>query len=288
MSDANSPLRYPGGKAVLSDFLAASIEATQPTDCIYAEPYAGGAGAAINLLLAGKVERIMLNDADRSISSFWRAVLNQTDAFIDLVKRTPVNVEEWQRQRTIYVDRPRRILELGFATFFLNRCNRSGILPNGGVIGGIGQTGKWKIDARYNCTELIRRIERIAAHREKIEIFNLDAIDFLRSQILAASDRSRFFVYLDPPYYVNGSRLYLNHYQPDDHALLAQFLRRIRNVRWLLTYDDTPEIRKLYSWRPITDFCLRYSANSSKDGSEIMVASRRLKLPIENLRLKAA
>jgi DNA adenine methylase len=283
MPEANSPLRYPGGKAVLSDFLAAAIDENEISDCVYAEPFAGGAGAAINLLLAGKVDRVLLNDADRCLWSFWQAILNQTEAFIALVKKTPVTVAEWRRQRAIYTQRPRRILELGFAAFFLNRCNRSGILTNGGVIGGLDQMGKWKIDARYNRDELIRRIERIAAHQEKIKAFNLDAIDFLRTHVLHSPDRARYLVYLDPPYFVKGSQLYLNYYEPKDHAVLARFLARLRGIRWITTYDDTPEIRKLYSWRPIIDFNLRYSAHSPKSGNEIMFASSRLRLPVAEL-----
>jgi DNA adenine methylase len=288
MSDANSPLRYPGGKAVLSDFLAATIDANKIEDCIYVEPYAGGAGAAVNLLLAGKVAKIVLNDADRCVASFWDAILNHTEAFVDLIEKTPVNVKEWKRQRAIYLARPRRIVELGFAAFYLNRCNRSGIMTNGGVIGGLDQTGEWKIDARYNQKELIARIERIAALREKIRVCQLDAIRFLRLDVLPERDRSRFFIYLDPPYYVKGSRLYLNFYEPKDHEELARFLRRIDNIHWLVTYDNTPQIRELYAWRTIHEFQLHYSAASSKQGSEIMMASSGLELPIEQLRAKSA
>jgi DNA adenine methylase len=284
----NSPLRYPGGKAVLSEFLAATIAGNGIEDCAYVEPYAGGAGAAINLLLANKVASITLNDADRCVWSFWHSILYHTKAFIERIKTTPVTVQEWRRQRAIYLERPDRILELGFAAFFLNRCNRSGIMTNGGVIGGLDQTGEWKIDARYNQEGLIRRIERIAILREKIKVFNLDAIDFLRLEILPKRDRSHFFVYLDPPYYVKGSLLYLNHYKPKDHAVLAHFLRRIKNIDWLVTYDNTPEIRELYSWGNITNFDLHYSAAFSKKGNEIMISSADLHLPIKQLSVRSA
>jgi DNA adenine methylase len=177
---------------------------------------------------------------------------------------------------------------LGFAAFFLNRCNRSGILTNGGVIGGLDQTGKWKIDARYNQGELIRRIERIAALKDRITMCNLDAIEFLRMNILQTANRSRFFVYLDPPYYVKGSRLYLNYYEHADHKKLAGFLQRVRNFRWLVTYDDTPEIRDLYNWRAnLTNFKLHYSAAESKSGSEIIISSEGLNLPLNLLKLCA-
>jgi DNA adenine methylase len=281
--ETNSPLRYPGGKAVLSDFLAATIEANGIEDCTYVEPFAGGAGAAINLLLAGKVGRIMLNDADRSVWSFWRAILDHTEEFVRLIHDTPVTVNEWRRQRGIYQAQGVDVVPLGFAAFFLNRCNRSGILTNGSVIGGLDQAGKWKIDARYYKAALIRRIERIAARRSRIRVHRLDAIDFLRRHIVCERERSRFFIYLDPPYFVKGSRLYLNYYDPEDHARLASFLRRLRNVRWLVTYDNAPEIRALYAWRSATNFSLHYSAATSREGREIMIPSEGLELPIERL-----
>lgn len=285
MRETTSPLRYPGGKAVLSDFLGETIALNRINDCTYVEAYAGGAGAALNLLFNGTVARVILNDADRCVWSFWRAILNQAEEFIEKIRATPVTVDEWRRQRAIYVERPRAILELGFAAFFLNRCNRSGIITNGGVIGGLHQTGEWKIDARYNKEELVNRIRRIAAMREKIEVHNLDAIEFLRATVLRRADRSRFFVYLDPPYYVKGSRLYLNYYKHDDHVKLARFLRRVTNVHWLVSYDNAEEIRKMYDWRAaITEFQLHYSAASSKDGSEIVIANESLRLPINLLR----
>jgi DNA adenine methylase len=282
MAESVSPLRYPGGKAVLAEFIGATIEANGIKGCTYVEAYAGGAGAAVKLLLAGKVDRIILNDADRCVWSFWHSILYHPNAFIDRILSTPVTVEEWKKQRAIYREQPRRILDLGFAAFFLNRCNRSGILTNGGVIGGLDQEGEWKIDARYNPDELICRILSIAALRDNITVCNLDAISFLRATVLPTKERSKFFVYLDPPYFVKGSRLYLNYYSPDDHAQLAAFLRRIRNVRWLVTYDNAPEIRALYGWRgEITDFFLQYSAASAKEGSEIMIASEGMELPVE-------
>lgn len=290
MPEANSPLRYPGGKAVLSDFLASTVALNGIEDCVYCEPYAGGAGAAINLLLAGKVSRIVLNDADPSIWSFWTAILDHTEEFIRRVRNTEVTVKEWNRQRQIYLEQPNRIVDLGFAAFFLNRCNRSGIMTNGGVIGGLDQQGKWKISARYNPTTLIGRIERIAALREQIRVHKLDAIDFLKREIVTQRNRDKYFIYLDPPYYVKGSRLYLNYYDPDDHTKLASYLRRLKRTHWLVTYDNAPQIRELYLSRgfDVHAFQLHYSAAVSKEGSEIMIASDGLELPIDLLQAESA
>lgn len=71
------------------------------------------------------------------------------------------------------------MLTIGFSTFFLNRTNRSGILK-GGVIGGKNQEGQWKLDARYNKSDLISRIQKISKNRERIDLYNMDAIDFIK------------------------------------------------------------------------------------------------------------
>jgi len=281
MGNIASPLRYPGGKTTLAGFLAGVIKANKMQDGIYAEPYAGGAGAAISLLLSEKVSRVVLNDKDRSIYAFWRAILNQTEQFLDMLESTPVTVEEWRRQREVYKN-PRRHgqLRLGFATFFLNRCNRSGIVVTGGPIGGQDQKGKWKIDARFNRTTLRDRIERIELYRERIEVHNLDALDFLRGVVRPITRKqNRCLVFLDPPYYAKGRDLYLNAYDHADHAALARFLRRTRFFRWVLTYDNVSQIRDLYATLDPQEFDLSYSAYERRTGRELLIHDPRLSMP---------
>jgi len=272
MEYINSPLRYPGGKSRLSDFLAALITANNLQDGIYVEPYAGGAGAALALLLSERVSQIFINDIDARVIAFWTAILRQTRRFLIRLNETPVTLEEWNRQRRIYLKPTRHSqFKVGFATFYLNRCNRSGILTNAGPIGGRDQSGRWKIDARFNKGELARRIVRIALYKERIAVFNMDAIDFLRKEIVNSGLSKRSLVYLDPPYYIKGKRLYLNYYQHDDHAQLARFIRKQKDIKWILSYDNVPEIRKLYSGMNQLPFNLRYSAHAAKVGSELLI-----------------
>jgi len=289
MAPPLSPLRYPGGKGVLADYLAQLIEYNGVVNCTYAEPYAGGAGAALQLLMTGKVKRLLLNDADRSIWAFWKSIISNPEGFIELIEKTPITMKSWLIQRKIYRSPVgRAALELGFAAFFLNRCNRSGIIKNGGVIGGTEQQGKWKIDARFNKPGQIERIREIAKHADCIEVSNFDAMTFLRRRILSVRDRTRFFIYLDPPYYDKGSRLYLNYYGNNEHTELALFLRRVRNLKWLVSYDNVPAIRELYAWSHTIAFDLRYSASSSRLGSEIMIFSEEIRRPSENILLCSA
>lgn len=279
MAAVNSPLRYPGGKAILSEFLADVIESNGLQDGAYVEPYAGGAGAAFNLLFGEHVQRIVLNDADPCIFAFWKAVLNRKDELIRLIKETPVTIDEWKRQRDIYRHQARHSrINVAFASFYLNRCNRSGIMVNGGPIGGFDQRGKWKLDARYNRTELIRRIEKIHLYRDRIEIHNLDAIDFLKNVVAQSEEIRNTLVYLDPPYFLKGRELYLNHYQPEDHAQLAAFIKR-QGFRWIMSYDDMAEIRSLYEDCNTIPFLIDYSAHSRKQGKELLVYMDDLVLP---------
>jgi len=253
-----TPLRYPGGKGRLGAWLAELLEHNGLTGGLYVEPYAGGAGAAMYLLVNDHVERIAINDIDPVVHAFWWAVLNDTERLVDLVIETPVTMETWHQQREVIATAARHDLTtLGFATFFLNRTNRSGMIK-GGVIGGQKQAGKYLIDARYKKEQLAERIARIGAMRDRIQLFNVDALELLRCPELDLNNRS--LVYLDPPYYEKGSQLYRNHYKPDDHQEIAQTVIAIKTP-WLVTYDNCDEIKALYSEAHGVEFSLHYSTN---------------------------
>jgi DNA adenine methylase len=270
-----SPLRYPGGKQVIAPVLAHLIKLNSLEGRDYAEPYAGGAGAALSLLFSGYVRNLRLNDADPAVIAMWRSILDETDEFIRRIHSTPLNVAEWRKQRTIYLSASdASILDLGFATFYLNRVNRSGIIKNAGPIGGVRQTGKWKIDARFNRLELSKRVKRIASYKKNISLCHLDALEFLRSV-----QSNRVFVYLDPPYFEKGKELYLNHYMMNDHRDLSLFLRESHPYKWVMSYDDTPEIREFYKGFRKTRFSLAYSARDRRLGSELLISTKDIVLP---------
>lgn len=280
MSYTQSPLRYPGGKSSLSGLLAKFIELNNLQDGIYIEPYAGGAGAALNLLFSEYVSELILNDADRNIYLFWRSILLDTERFIKLLNDTPISIDEWKKRRQILKNSEGYSeLEIGFSTFYLNRCNRSGILY-AGPIGGQLQSGKWLIDARFNKVELIRRIEKIALFASRVSIHNLDAVDLIKQQVLPlAVLNNRLLVYLDPPYYSKGSQLYLNYYVPEDHVTLANFINNQLGFKWIVSYDNVSQIRQLYSEREITTYSPRYSAHSAKIGKEVIIYCPNCLLP---------
>lgn len=270
-----TPLRYPGGKTSLFEFFDNVIKENNLKNVTYVEPYAGGAGAALSLLMLEKVEEIVINDYDKAIYAFWKSLLEQTNEFIEKIEQAPLSIEEWKRQKKIYKNGSDSLLELGFATFYLNRTNRSGILT-GGPIGGMAQSGNWLLGARFNKTALTERIKLIALYKDRITVLNKDGLDVIRQY----ANKSSSFFYIDPPYYDKGKCLYLNSYTHKDHEGLAQLLNSLKATRWILSYDNVPAIRDLYSQRKKQyEFSLHYQAHSSREGSELIVFSDILALP---------
>ena len=242
----------------------------------YIEPYAGGASVALSLLFDKFAVRIKINDINPSIFAFWHSVLNETDALCQMIYDTPVTMDTWHRQHELQKNKDEiDLLELGFSTFFLNRTNRSGILE-GGVIGGKRQTGEYKIDARYNKLELIKRIEQVARYANKIELTCIDAVSLIKRYKRAPSAKT--FCYLDPPYYVKGRDLYLNYYSDDDHRAIAEAIKKYKG-KWIISYDSVPFLKELYKEYRQQEYYLNYSAGNSTKGKERMVFSEGLLLP---------
>ena len=273
-----SPLRYPGGKSVLYKYISAVIDSNNLNNYTYIELFAGGAGLALALLFNNKVRDVVINDLDFCVYSFWSSVLNETEELCEKITCTDVTMEERIIQKKIYNDPQNHSrLDVGFATLFLNRTNRSGIL-RGGVIGGNAQVGDYLIDCRFNKIEIIRRIQAIAEYKERIALLNLDASEFLSTQdeIL----RRWCFLYLDPPYVVKGGNLYKNALAREDHAELARMVKsRLRSRKWIITYDNDSLINELYQAFQREIYDLSYTASEKRIGSEVMIFSPAINIP---------
>lgn len=273
MSRYKTPLRYPGGKQKLAPFVAELMIGNNLQGGHYVEPYAGGAGVAIELLLNGVASNIHLNDSCSAVYSFWKSITNETEEFCRRISRASFNVREWRKQQEILRNRHEHsVLDVGFSMFYLNRVNRSGIL-SAGLIGGLAQEGEWLMDARFPRTELIRRIENIARHRKHIHLRNWDAERFITAYLPRLPSDS--LVYCDPPYFEKADRLYLNHYQPDDHRRIAEVIQKIE-LPWIVSYDAAPDILKHYARRRAFIYGLQYSASKAYVGTEVFFFSDRI------------
>ncbi len=277
MGHTLSPLRYPGGKTRLAHFVKMLIQQNGLSNCAYIEPFAGGAGIAWALLFGGHISSVYLNDLDPAIYAFWRSVFDHTDELCSAILQKQVSMSTWKKQRAILKDPSSySIPELGFAAFFLNRTNRSGIIQ-GGVIGGQGQTGKWKLDARFNKRALITRIQKIAAFAGRVSVYHLNAAEFLRTIVPSCPMRS--LVFLDPPYFGRGRCLYYSNFTPSLHDCLANLITDTIRQPWIVSYDNVPEVRRLYSGMTSRTYRLSYSAADRYVGSEVLFFSHGLNPP---------
>ena len=272
-----SPLRYPGGKGKISSFFLELFKKNNLKGGVYIEPYVGGGSIALFLLINKYVNKIIINDKDRSIYAFWYSTLFFTEELCDKIENTPVTIETWCKQREIQQNKKtENLLDLGFSTFFLNRTNRSGIIK-GGVIGGINQQGNYLIDARYNKKDLINRIQTIAAFSPKIELYNLDAIDLIKTINIDCPQKTLF--YFDPPYCKKGKGLYMNFLNEDDHYNIFNAISKLEDIKWIVTYDVHPLIRKLYKNYRIFRYGLNYSAATKAEGTEYIIFSKKFRIP---------
>lgn len=269
--DSASPFRYPGGKGFLTGYLSNCLQQLPSEARGYVEPFCGGAGAAINLLKDGACEEIHLNDLDSRVYSAWRAIVTETDRFLERLKGVAVDVSSWRQAReTVSKSRGGYDFEVGFATFFLNRTSRAGIILGSGPIGGYDQTSAWGVDARFYLETMSKRIEWIGSKREHIFLTNLPALQFLNEHSANSSHRNLFY-FIDPPYIVAGSRLYLNAMDLTSHRALSDFLQSGSLHHWVLTYDNDPLIWKLYARCQISELEVNYSLRKTRRAKEVLI-----------------
>ena len=280
-----SPLRYPGGKGKLAAFMEYMIDQLGHRGGTYIEPFAGGAGIAMELLLRNVVSRIVINDYDKAVWSFWKAILTETDRFVEEIRTVPLTVDEWQKQHEILVTQNDKYsFELGFAAFYLNRTNRSGIIK-GGVIGGQEQAKDWKMDVRFKREELVTRIQRIAARKKDIKLYNKDVNSFIKNYVSLYEENA--LIYFDPPYFRKGQQLYMNFFNYKDHVRIEQEIREHVNCDWIITYDYEPQIEEIYHNYNLRLYDLNYSVSTKRKANELMIFKDGILIPSdEELNLK--
>ena len=277
MAITYSPLRYPGGKTQLSKFVMNLLKINRLNNITYTEPFAGGFGAGLELLFNDEVSNVIINDYDIAIYSIWYAILNETRRLINDIKNIKIDIKEWENQEKIYntlKENREYSYELAFAAYFLNRTNRSGIIT-GGPIGGKTQNGKYKLDCRFNKDKLSNKIEKISEYKDKINLYNLEANDFI-DRIILKYNPEEIFVFFDPPYYEQGKNLYTNFFEHHNHVNLKNKIDLLSEYFWILTYDNKEEILDIYKNYNKYVYSINYYAANIKKAKEILINSDRV------------
>ena len=279
MPRTKSILRYPGGKTQLSKFVSNLISINKIKNPIYCEPFSGGSGVSMELLLTNKVNSVILNDLDPSIYSIWFAILHDTDKLIDVVQSMHITMDEWYHHKDIYSklkDIPVYDFRLAVSALFLNRTNRGGIIT-GGPIGGHEQKSKYSLDCRFNKASIVKKIYAIAEQRHRIRLYMSDAKDLI-NDVLLQENPEQLFTFFDPPYYKQGQALYKNAFNHEDHVALVASIKTMDEYKWITTYDEYPEIQSIYSEYRLFTYKLRYSVNQFRKANEYLFASPATKL----------
>ena len=135
------------------------------------------------------------------------------------------------------------------------------------------------MDVRFSRNELADRFRSLGKLRDRIHLSNSDALDFLKAKLPSGQGRKKVFVYLDPPYVGKGQRLYLNAYEAKDHAFVSAYLKRQKCLPWLMSYDDDPLIRSLYTEQRVCNLPIRYSLQKKMAANELVICPPGFKLP---------
>ena len=307
-----TPFRYPGGKTKLAPVMEEILKANNLEGCVFFEAFAGGAGLGLELLKKGKIKWLVLNDIDDAICSFWSAAIYEPWKLIEMILTAPLNLPEWLKETEIYSGRTipekDKTVAKGFSALYLNRVNFSGIIK-GGVIGGKEQKGKYKMDCRFNRTELASRILEIyelADHilaikndvlteffkvcRGKVQNFYINElcisdpyyVQSMRKERAFVedfkSDLDKTFFYFDPPYYEKGKTLYTYYFTPEQHEEFARLLKENKMPNWALSYDNCEKIRELYKDYEYIPVKFNHSVKNKGEQQELLFFSKNLKL----------
>lgn len=247
---------------------------------IWVEPFAGGAGAGLHLLDEGSVSEVWLTEKNRALAAFWRIVVTRGDELSARVRACQPTMTTWHaaRETVAAVDGGTVVdeLDLALAALVLNRCSRSGMVhPRVGPIGGNNQTGRWHLRSRWNGDGIADRVDRIHKLGERIRVDEGDAIDRIVELDGSTGVEDELVLFVDPPYLVQGNKLYAEGMSFEDHKALACALAGCA-ARWLLTYDSDERILGLYPDQRILAYQIAHTANRQRIDEEFAVLSDNL------------
>jgi DNA adenine methylase len=225
----NSPFRYAGGKFYARNLILRHI----PSHSQYIEPFAGGASI---FFAKQKVQYNWLNDIDEALVNTYLVIRDDPEALIDFL----AGEQATKQRHTFYKNEflPKNKLEAAARWFYLNRTSYSGIMKLQNCFWGYGEKYSMRPE---NWPRNIRRTS------EKLNNVKITCSNF-EDVINAVPDES--FLFIDPPYFnADQDKFYTHSFARDDHYKLCNLLRAQGNrIKFLLTYDNSLEIRELYDW----------------------------------------
>lgn len=267
-------LRYPGSKAKLVPHIMRAFPDQllsplfQHQELEYIEPFVGGGAVALRVLdaLRGARERtlVRLYDKDPHLVCLWNAIIKSPDELAQMVRDhdapTTDDFYRCKEEDGTTIDP----IRAGFQKILLHQLGFGGLgWMAGGPLGGRDQSSEYNVACRWNPSRIAHDIKRIHSLLAGFKSVSVRTQDFTKS-IAIAGERS--FVYADPPYYTAGPQLYKHAFDDADHVRLADALR-VSGAEWVLSYDDHPFIRDLYSWAQIDEVAVRYTVAVARDGS---------------------
>ncbi len=263
-----SPLRYPGGKQKaiqqISQFLPGKVNE-------FREPMVGGGSVYFHVRSIGLAKKYWINDKFHELVKFWETVQNpqlcqQLIKELEELRKEYATAEKVKKYfLAARKEDPTDSFRKALLFFFFNRVTFSGTTRAGGFSSSASQL-------RFTASS----IERLRPLPEALSQTKITEFDF--EEVITQPGKD-IFVFLDPPYYT-ASRLYGRNgslHEFDHERLAAALKKKSDEIRFLITYDDCPEIRKLYKWATIKKWQLQYGMNNcnhqreSKIGSEIFV-----------------
>ena len=252
----SSPLRYPGGK---SRAIGKIVEQLPKQFSEYREPFVGGGSVFCHLRQKFPRVKLWINDLNVDLYCFWKETQQDSLKLAGTIQKVKDETSDgrglFERLRSqVGTDMPD--FERAVRFFVLNRISFSGTVDSGGYSEGA-------YHGRFTDSS-IRRVAELGKLLNDVKITNTDY-----KKVIGAPGQD-VFIFLDPPYLVaTKSRLYgVNGalHTGFDHDAFAAEMRACEHD-WLITYDDSPEIRENFAFAFQDGWELQYGMNNYKKGS---------------------
>lgn len=240
-----SPLRYPGGKSKLIDYVYSQLNLSKTK--LFVEPFAGGASVGLSLLNANIIDKLIINDLDYGIYSLFETIKHDPETLLNKINTYQPTHEDYFKAQENITSGYKNLdcFTSAWSLLLVNRLAYSGIYnanPLGGKNGSLEELLK-----RWNPSTLTKRIGSISKMSNKIIVKNMDACELIEEMYWI--DNATLFV--DPPYFEKGKYLYNHHYNKSEHiklnVLLDSLYQGCPGADLILTYDHHEYIKKLYT-----------------------------------------